>query len=123
MKAVQDSYDATTRLTLSCKKLGQEIMHSNMAVAGSNVAQMVQTGIRLCADLVKPTTDIEAILMAPMNTTTRDAAVTALKACAIPFEKLERCYQELAMMKKYKDKQSASSSPASGKRNISFDVN
>ena len=74
MKALQDSFDATTRLTLAVKKLGQEIIASNQD-ASSTISQMIQTGVTYCSELVEPVNKIERLLMMPMSQIMREDAL------------------------------------------------
>eukprot|EP00972_Heterocapsa_arctica_P013779 2033179-Heterocapsa_arctica.AAC.1 len=70
MMRVQQSFDATTSLTLACKRLGHELVKStNM----SDQAQtMVTQGLALCRELVAPTEVIEAILTRNPASLSRD---------------------------------------------------
>jgi hypothetical protein len=104
MRALQDSFDATTRLTLNMKKTGQEIVASDNS--SPTITQMMQTGMGLCAELVEPIGKIEQLLMRPMRLVIRSEAVDALKCAAIPFQKLQKFSQEMTMLKKFNDKHS-----------------
>ena len=104
MRALQDSFDATTRLTLNMKKTGQEIVASDNS--SPTITQMMQTGMGLCAELVEPIGKIEQLLMRPMRLVIRSEAVDALQCAAIPFQKLQKFSQEMTMLKKFNDKHS-----------------
>lgn len=102
MRALQDSFDAVTRLTLDVKKRGQMLM-SKGSLSGT-FSSLVSQGIQLCKDLVEPIAVIEDLLMQPMTTIDQAAAMTALKNAATPFEKLSVFKDELDALEKAHDK-------------------
>ena len=98
MQALQDSCDATTRLTLSVKKCGQELMAATtVARTGED---MVAHGVVVCRNLVEPITAIECLLLKPKDRIGHGDAMTALKAAACPFEELENFQKELQSLHK-----------------------
>ena len=62
MRALQDSFDATTRLTLSVKRTGQQLIAQGLA--SDTIKDMISRGMEMCKQLVEPINDIESLLMA-----------------------------------------------------------
>jgi hypothetical protein len=71
MTNVQQSFDATTVLTLAVKRLGQELIRSG-ALSDQGQGMVVQ-GIALCRELVAPMEAIENILTANKRKSRQDA--------------------------------------------------
>ena len=87
MGALQDSFDAVTRLTLSVKKKGQELLHKG--ALSQTLGHMVNEGVKLCKDLCDPIGRIEELLMTPASNIDHNEAMSALKGAAVPFQKLQ----------------------------------
>ena len=102
MRALQESFDATTRLTLATKRLGQDLI--SQGAASETVQTLVQKGAKLCKDLVDPIAGIEGLLLTSPGNVQRAQAMQALKDAAIPFEKLEMFYDELETLVKHHKK-------------------
>ena len=79
MGNVQESFDATTSLTLACKKLAQELAKSEMS---DQAASMVQQGVKLCKDLVEPTELVETILTSPRSELNGEDIIKTLSGAA-----------------------------------------
>ena len=96
MRALQDSFDATTRLTLSVKRTGQQLIVQGLA--SDTIKNMISRGMDLCKQLVEHINDIESLLMLPITQISKIRAIEALKIAAQPFDKLEKFGAELEMM-------------------------
>ena len=94
MRALQDSFDATT--TLSVKRTGQQLIAQGLA--SDTIKDMISRGMDLCKQLVEPINDIESLLMLPMTQISKTRAIEALKIAAQPFDNLEKFGAELEMM-------------------------
>ena len=106
MRALQESFDATTRLTLATKRLGRDLI--SQGAASETIQSMIEKGVAMCAELVEPINTIERLLLTPPANVQRAQAMQALKDAAIPFEKLEVFYEELeTLVKHHKKKQLA----------------
>ena len=99
MRALQESFDATTRLTLATKRLGRDLI--SQGAASETVQTMIEKGVKMCKELVDPIAEIEALLLTPPGNVQRAQAMQALKDAAIPFEKLEVFYEELETIVKH----------------------
>jgi len=80
MSKAQESFGATTSLTLACKRLAHEMVKSGMS---DEAAAMAQQGARLCKDPVGPTEEVERILMSPRESLTREGVITTLRTAAV----------------------------------------
>jgi hypothetical protein len=98
MRALQDSFDAVTRLTLAVKRTGQELMSAAAITATGE--HMVAEGIKLCKGLVAPTQTLEDLLLKPKERISHMDAMNALQAAAKPFEQLEAFNKELIALHK-----------------------
>ena len=63
MTALQESFDATTRLTLATKRLGRDLI--SQGAASETIQSMIEKGVAMCADLVEPINTIERLLLTP----------------------------------------------------------
>jgi hypothetical protein len=97
-RALQDSFDATTRLTLDVKKAGQELM-ACMTITASGT-ELVKQAIMLCRNLVEPMNSIEELLLQPMITIRYQDGVDVLKKATKPFRDLQMFQQELLLLHK-----------------------
>ena len=102
MRALQESFDATTRLTLATKRLGSTLF--SQGAASETIQSMIEKGVKMCKELVDPIAEIEALLLTPPGNVQRAQAMQALKDAAIPFEKLEVFYEELETIVKHHKK-------------------
>jgi len=108
MSVLQDSFDATTRLTLEVKRKGHELMsNTSITVSGET---MVKEGIKLCSNLIQPVSDIESLLYKPMNLIVYQEGVDALNKAMKPFQELEQFYLELLSLHKMYVKKGPASS-------------
>jgi hypothetical protein len=102
MAALQDSFDAVTRMTLSVKKKGQDLLHKG--ALSQTLGHMVNEGVKLCKDLCDPIARIEELLMTPQSRIDHNEAMSALKGAAVPFEKLRDFFGELETLEKAHNK-------------------
>ena len=98
MAALQDSFDATTWLTMQVKRAGHELMSS--ASVTKSGADMVHTGVQLCRDLVEPMGQVEMLLVCRPEHIHYSEGLESLKKAAVPFDKLMVFYQEIMMLHK-----------------------
>ena len=98
MVRVQEAFDATTRLTHTIKKTGQEIMA--VADVTEQGMTMVFQGRELIKTMSEPTEQIENILTMNRSRVTVKLAVDALQAACIPFTNLEKFLKELQALHK-----------------------
>ena len=98
MAALQDSFDATTWLTMHVKRAGHELMSS--ASVTKSGADMVHTGVQLCRDLVEPMGEVEMLLVRRPENIHYSEGLESLKKAAVPFDKLMVFYQEIMMLHK-----------------------
>ena len=86
MQALQDSFDAVTRLTLAAKRKGQEMV--SKGTLSQTLKNMVMEGLAICKELVLPTEAIEGLLLKPMSAISHTEAMIALKEASVPYNKL-----------------------------------
>ena len=107
MRALQDSFDATTRLTLAVQRTGQQLMAQG--VASETINHNVSRCMELCKQLVPATEEINILLLKPMSQVPRDTAMCALKSAAGPFKQLQLFQEELEQLMRIQKKRSIGS--------------
>lgn len=95
MKRLQESFDATTRLSLECGRTAQTLTSlNNDGRRSQNVREMIQKGLALLKELAGPSQRIQEMLCELPEHIDPTEAKTILKAAASPFQKLEHHHQE-----------------------------
>ena len=92
MQHIQDSFDATTRLTLSVKRMVQELIKSS---SGSMTKSYIEKALSLCKALVPGSEKVEALLTTPPSEILKREASAVLREAAKPFMDLEVFAKEL----------------------------
>jgi hypothetical protein len=92
MERLQTAFDATTKLTLECKKLAREI--SAKGYISDTVQGKMREGLDACRALVNPSNDIEDMLLSDPKAVNIADAVRVLKESGALFRKLLLCQKE-----------------------------
>ena len=96
---LQDSYDATTRLTMDVQQIG--ILMMNNGEETTKAQQMAKQAIDIAKELV-PTSQatMDLLMKSAMENRSVDAAdmMNSLKEASVPFMKLEALFKEMVMV-------------------------
>ncbi|CAK0896209.1 unnamed protein product [Prorocentrum cordatum] len=104
---LQESFDSVTQVTSAMKRVAVELCKTNSNAAGSDMARR---GVQLCRDVVPSQDEIERLLMAGPDSTTKKEVAAALQAAAGPYRQLIEYYNELVAIHEHHQKGGSSSS-------------
>ena len=103
MNKLQESFDATTRLQMECRRMAISIV--NCGLVDKDIARMMADKAKtLSKELAEPGGRVEELLVTDRCLIAMDEAKKALRESAIPFQALQQFHIELVSMAKQASK-------------------